>query len=241
MRIDVAAGSRPIIALHGIQGSHTSWLPVARASRSPHDWLLPDLRGRGHAGRGQNQDDYTLDCFVQDVRAELDRLPPGQTFILAGWSLGVSIALQTCLRLLDDNATLPDALVLISGSPCLQRTHWFRAHVPDELLSEIAQREQRLGLREAAGHQDVAWTWQANRHSDQRNELHRISIPCLLIHGEQDEDCPLSHAEQLNQGLPCSTLHVLPGAGHSVLGSHTADIARLTDDFLSFHSSRTRT
>lgn len=241
MRTDITTGARPIIALHGIQGTHASWLPVAQASRSQHDWILPDLRGRGLARRGQRQEDYTLDGFAQDVCAALDKLAPRQPFVLAGWSLGVSIVLHTCLRLLDEGAALPDALVLISGSPSLQRTQWFRARKPDELLTEIALRERRLGLREAAGHQDVAWTWQANRHSDQLSELHRISIPCLLIHGEQDEDCPLSHARQLEQGLPCPTLQVLPGAGHSVLSTHAADIARLTDDFLSFHCPRTHT
>ncbi|MGE8547512.1 MAG: alpha/beta fold hydrolase [Alcaligenes sp.] len=240
MRTDDAVGPRPVIAIHGIQGTRASWLPVVQASRAGLDWLLPDLRGRGSALRGRCREDYRLDGFVQDLRAMLRRLAPDQDFVLAGWSLGVSVVLQACLTLLEDKAPLPSALVLVSGTACLRRTQWFHAQDETALLDEIARRERRLGLIQAAGRQDVAWTWQANCHSDHRDQLQRIPVPALIIHGEQDEDCPLSHARMLADGLPCNTLHLLPEAGHGVLGSHAGAIAALMDDFCSAYLPRTR-
>lgn len=228
-----------IIAIHGIQGTHRSWLPVVQASQEGLSWQTPDLRGRGTALRGTSQQDYVLEGFVQDLRHHLQALPEHIPYVLAGWSLGVSVVLQTCLHLLREQARLPKALVLLSGTPSLKNTQWFHAEDTPALLQEIAAREQRLGLREAAGHQDVAWTWQANRHHDLYEELPALSIPTLIIHGELDQDCPIEHAHLLEQQMPQAHLHSLPGAGHSILGSHTALIASLIDQFCSLHLSRT--
>lgn len=228
-----------IIAIHGIQGTHRSWLPLAHISPPTLSWHTPDLRGRGQALRGTCQEDYGLDGFVQDLRVCIDSLPKDLPYVLAGWSLGVSVVLQTCLTLLDEQAPLPQALLLLSGTASLNKTHWFQAQDTPTLLQEIAEREQRLGLQEAAGHQDVAWTWLANRHHDLHAQVPRIAIPSLIIHGEQDQDCPIAHAHQLAQALPQATLHSLPDAGHSILGSHTELIASLIAPFCSLHTART--
>ena len=228
-----------IIAIHGIQGTHRSWLPVVQASQASHSWCTPDLRGRAKAARGASLEDYALDCFVQDLRSSIDALPQDAPYVLAGWSLGVSIVLQSYLTLLKEQASLPKALILLSGTASLKNTQWFHAQETSALLQEIAEREQRLGLTEAAGHQDVAWTWLANRHHDLYEQLPDIQIPALLIHGEQDQDCPLSHAQLLAQNLAQARLHILPNAGHSILGSHSAQIASLIDNFCSHHLSRT--
>ncbi len=230
-----------IIAVHGIQGTHRSWLPVVQASQSQLDWHTPDLRGRAAAVRGTCQEDYALACYVQDLRANIEALPKGTPYVLAGWSLGTSVVLQACLTLLDEQALLPQALVLLSGTASLNKTHWFQAQDTPALLQEIAEREQRLGLSDAAGHQDVAWTWLANRQHDLYAQLPRLSLPALIIHGEQDQDCPFEHARLLAQALPQATLHSLPQAGHSILGSHSSLIASLIDHFCSLHTARTPT
>lgn len=231
MSIACPSTAPAILAVHGIQGTQRSWLPVVQASSlSPH-WQTPDLRGRGDAHYGTCQQDYELSQFVHDLRIPIAALPATTPYVLAGWSLGVSIVLQTCLTLLEEQAVLPQALVLISGTPSLNQTRWFKSEHTPALLQEIAEREQRLGLSQAAGHQDVAWTWLANRHHDQYAQLPRISIPSLIIHGDQDQDCPIEHARLLVQALPQASLHSLPGAGHSLLSSHPERIASLIDSF----------
>ena len=108
-----------IIAVHGIQGTHRSWLPVVQASSNLMSWHTPNLRGRGDAFRGSSQEDYGLDGCVQDLRASIQALPEHTPYVLAGWSLGVSVVLQTCLTLLDEQAPLPQALLLLSGTASL--------------------------------------------------------------------------------------------------------------------------
>ena len=51
--------------------------------------------------------------------------------------------------------------------------------------------------------------------ADQRDLLPRITVPTLLIWGEQDVRSPLSVAHQFEQTIPEAQLVVIPGAGHA--------------------------
>ncbi len=50
--------------------------------------------------------------------------------------------------------------------------------------------------------------------ADQRDLLPRITVPTLLIWGEQDARSPLSVARQFEEAIPDTKLVVIPGAGH---------------------------
>lgn len=166
-------------------------------------------------------------------------------FVLAGWSMGVSVVLAY-LRHAHAQAhagagtgapPMPAALLLVSGTPCLREVAWFASpgdaassappstEPPSTLLGEIAARERRLGLAEAAGHRAVAWTWMAIHRTDQRAELAAVTCPTLVVHGSEDSDCPLAHGTMLADGIAGAELLVLQGAGHGVLTERTADIA----------------
>ena len=41
-----------------------------------------------------------------------------------------------------------------------------------------------------------------------------VTVPTLLVYGDQDVRAPLSVAEDLHRSIPGSTLAVLPDAGH---------------------------
>src|SRR5262249_19803362 len=49
---------------------------------------------------------------------------------------------------------------------------------------------------------------------DLRDALPGISVPTLLVYGDQDVRAPLTIAEDLQAAISGSTLVVLPGAGH---------------------------
>ena len=50
--------------------------------------------------------------------------------------------------------------------------------------------------------------------ADQSDLLPRITVPTLLIWGEQDVRSPLSVARQFERAIPDAHLVVIPGAGH---------------------------
>lgn len=107
-------GPALMVALRGIQGTRASWSAVADALALECRTVLPNLRGRGAALRRQGPQDYTLNAFTGDVQAVVTQEVGDEPFVLAGWSMGVSVALQY-LRL--GGAAVPQGLVLLSGSP----------------------------------------------------------------------------------------------------------------------------
>lgn len=235
-KTDVAClgtGYSTIVALHGIQGTRASWLPLVEALSSEVRWVLPNLRGRGNAPRGATLADYSLEAFASDTISIIERHVTTPDYVLAGWSMGVSVALATVALLKAMDAPLPKALVFMSGSPVLRQTSWFQAADGAALVEEIALRQQRLGLREAADHEAVSLTWQAIRHSDQTPLLPLVRQPSLIMQGGNDPDVPASHARLLAQGLPQARLHILPEAGHSILTQNTAQVAQHLQAFLS--------
>lgn len=233
-------GPHTIVAIHGIQGTRASWQPLAQTMQNEARWILPNLRGRAAAPRGNGSEDYTLEKFAGDIADVIERHAQATPYVLAGWSMGVSVALATIGELQQRGLPLPQAMVLMSGSPVLRQTSWFRAAGHAALLKKIAEREQRLGLRDAADRDAVAWTWQAIGGTDQRPLLSSIDIPTLIVHGSADEDSPWPHAQLLAQGLPRATLRTIEGGMHSILTQNTARVAEEMRAFLSnpsFHHS----
>ena len=54
----------------------------------------------------------------------------------------------------------------------------------------------------------------AMAEADLRDVLPRITVPTLLLVGEEDVRSPLSVAEELHEQIPGSTLVVMPDVGH---------------------------
>lgn len=228
--IRVGNGPVTVVALHGIQGTRAAWLPLARALADDATFVLPNLQGRGAAPRPADADGYTLAAYAGSVRAVVERHVADRPFVLAGWSMGVSVALQYAAR--HAGALAPCGLLLLSGTPCLRDTRWFRATADDRLMAEISAREKRLALTEAADHAAVAHTWRQIRDSDQRDLLAGLAMPALVIHGREDGDCPWPHAEALAQALPAARLAPLDDAGHSLLTANTGAVAALARAWL---------
>ena len=49
---------------------------------------------------------------------------------------------------------------------------------------------------------------------DLRGELHKVSVPVLVVVGEQDEATPPPMSEELAAGLPDARLRIIPGCAH---------------------------
>ncbi|MDD2002018.1 alpha/beta fold hydrolase [Pseudomonas putida] len=221
-------GPQQIIALHGIQGTRVAWRPVAEACSKFATFHLPNLRGRGRALRPATADGYELAEFAGELDMIINETTTEAPFILAGWSMGVSVILQW---LSQSPGKRPAALILASGTPAPCHAPWFTAQ-GDALIEQIAMREQRLGLKEAADQQAVAWTWQSLRHIDHRRTLASIPEPALILHGSDDQDSPYGHAHWLADGLHASRLVALQGAGHSVLTENTTQVADHLGQFI---------
>lgn len=83
---------------------------------------------------------------------------------------------------------------------------------------------------------DPAWAALADgltllADTDLRPTLAQIEQPCLLIHGEHDALMPVTAARAMARALPDARLEILPGSGHALPLSRSADCARLIAEF----------
>lgn len=63
--------------------------------------------------------------------------------------------------------------------------------------------------------------------------LHRITVPVLVVWGEDDRIIPSSYAAEFGARIPHSAVHVLPGSGHVPQVEQMEATLELASDFLS--------
>lgn len=102
-------GSVPVVlAVHGITGSHRSFLAIVRELGDAVTVLAPDLRGRGASAGLPGP--YGMAGHVEDLRAVLDHAGVGRA-VLAGHSMGAHVV----AHLAATHPVAAQAVVLIDG------------------------------------------------------------------------------------------------------------------------------
>lgn len=220
--------SPDIVFLHGIQGTRLAWSSIAADLSDDYRCVLPNFAGRGERKQNFTPSALDLEHFASELHTIVQH--QGSTgFVLVGWSLGVSVILEYLARY--EHAPI-GGIVLISGSPALNECQWFQQSEPELLQAEIVEREQRLQLSEAAHTDAVAAVWSNIKSTNHEAVLPTISLPCLVIHGENDEDCPVEHGRRLAAGIQNATFVDIPEGEHSVLRSHPSLITHAVRDFI---------
>ena len=231
---DAGAGV-PLVLVHGIQGTASSWSGVMEQLPDGVAAFAPNLRGRGGSAVPREVEAYSLEGFAADLATVVEAA--GVPVLLAGWSMGVPVALEY-LRRTGHGRVL--GLALISGTPCpgVDGAVWFRGAGADDIAAEARDRARRLGLREWADPIAVAGAWLACRRTDLRTMLPEICCPTLVLHGTEDDQCPYSHGELLARKIPGARLVTLPEQGHNVLAGVPGIVAR---ELIAFRSNPSST
>ena len=228
------AGDGPPVALgHGFVGDGIStWANQIEALSRDFTVVAWDAPGAGRSGDppgGFRAADFA-DCWV----ALLDALGFTRAH-LVGASFGGIVALAVA----DRHPMLPSSLTLVGGyagwrgslpgeevderlSYCLRVSElpgedfaraltpsMFSAAAPE---SAVAAFSASMHSFSPAGFRTMA---RASAEADLRHVLPGISVPTLLVYGDQDTRAPLTVAEHLHSTIPDSQLVVLPGVGHA--------------------------
>ncbi len=102
-------GDRPIVAIHGVDGNHQSWVGVAEALAGRRTLIALDLRGRGSSS---HEGPFGVAAHAEDLAAVLDAAGlDGVTL------LGHSFGGHVVARLAADRPAGLAGVVLVDGGP----------------------------------------------------------------------------------------------------------------------------
>jgi pimeloyl-ACP methyl ester carboxylesterase len=223
-----------VVLLHGFPFDRSMWAGQTEAIGDLYRVIAPDLRGHGETAAPEGI--YTMDAMADDVMELLDALQLHEPVVLGGLSMGGYIALSAVLRyparfrglmLFDTRATAdtPEAakareqlarrveetgsvVEVIEGlvqklfSPLTRSQHAERMEIILDVMNRMVPRAAASALRGMAA------------RPDRTAALAQITVPTLVIVGEDDVVTPPADARQLAAGLPDARLIVIPNAGH---------------------------
>jgi len=224
--VEKGKGETAIVFIHGLGENLESWrYQVDHFSRKVRAVAL-DLRGHGKSGDGN----ISLDIFVEDVKALLDKLGIKEV-ILCGLSMGGAISMAFYSKYPErvKGMILADTSSGFSRETAermlSQRMEYIEKRGMEELgrfiangaLSEEADEQLREEVRKMFSSNRVGPYKEATKVAILSNldeVLPRIKAPVLIMVGEKDKTTPPELAAHLHENIKGSELRVIPKAAH---------------------------
>ena len=253
----------PVVLIHGYPLSGASWekqVPVLL--NAGYRVITYDRRGFGKSS--QPTEGYNYDTFAEDLHKLINQLKL-QDFTLVGFSMGggeiaryfgrygsngarkavIIGGVPPYLLKTDDNSEGVDADVFegIKKAITTDRyaffTEFFKNFYNTDLLlgKRVSEQVVQASWNIAAGASATASlacvpTWL----EDFRQDVARIDVPTLVIHGDEDRIVPLTAAGQRTAKLiRAARLHVVKGGPHCITWTHAEEV---NAELLSFLGER---
>ncbi|MHC2186879.1 pimeloyl-ACP methyl ester carboxylesterase [Rathayibacter agropyri] len=261
LHVDDTGGSgRPVVLIHGWPLSGESWKEqVPACAQAGYRVITYDRRGFGRSDKPLTG--YTYDTLTEDLHALLTELDL-QNVTLVGFSMGggevaryfskygaerlhsvvFASAVPPYLMKTGDNPDGPleksQAAGMTAGLTKSQddfydqfTTEFFS--VNGELKVTEAQRQEALTLAKQSSKVAALACMTAFASTDFRDDLTRVSVPSLVIHGDGDATVPFEGSgARTHAAVPSSELYVVSGAPHGVNVSHAEEWNRVVLEFL---------
>jgi pimeloyl-ACP methyl ester carboxylesterase len=223
----------PLVLLHGFPLSSAMWESQRDGLGDVCRVITPDQRGFGDSPLGG--DPPSLEFAAGDLAALLDRLGLDR-IVLGGLSMGGYVAMRFCARygkrvaglvLADTKATTDPPEILERRERVARRVVEpggaevvFRDLVPAmvgdttrERREDVVQRVRELVWE--APVESVAWASRAMAaRPDSLGVLAAMSVPALVIVGDEDALTPVDDAQAMVDVLPAGRLVRLGAVGH---------------------------
>lgn len=221
----------PLVLLHGFVGDSREWRRQIDDLSDEFTVVAWDAPGSGRSS--DPPETFRLPDYADCLAAFIDALGLARPHVV-GLSFGGALALELYRR----HPTIPMSLVLASAyagwagslpdeiiaqrlEQTLQAADWppdqrvqsmiptmFSGSPPPEPVEafrEIMREIHPAGLRAMA---------RSLAEADLRDVLPSITVPTLLLYGDEDVRSPLTVAQDLHTRIPASRLVVMPGVGH---------------------------
>jgi len=245
LHITDAGEGKPIVLIHGWPLSDEMY------EYQYNDLVNKNFRAIGITLRGYGQSDkpygeYNYDVHALDIKRVLDKLDI-QDAMLVGFSMGGAIAVRFVAAY---NETQVSKMVLAGAAvPIWTQREDFPYNLPQSAVDDLIKLNYKdrpklladfakifsatetslndgignwlYGIGLSASSHAMAECLVALRDIDLRDDMVKITIPTLILHGKNDKICSFDLAEQMKAGISDSKLVVFEKSGHSLFLEET--------------------
>jgi pimeloyl-ACP methyl ester carboxylesterase len=237
---ETAGKGKLVVLLHGWGDTAAGLRPLQMALSKTHKVLALDLPGFGSTEAPKSV--WGVDDYAAFVAAFLQKIDAGAVAVLIGHSNGGAIA----IRGLALGTLQADQLVLIGSAgirgvykgrvKALRYITKFGKALTMPLPSSVKKKLRKQVYQTVGSDMLVAEhlqeTFKKVVTDDVREDAKKLTLPTLLIWGEQDDAAPLWYGETYHELIEGSTLEVLPGAGHFVHLDRPAEVVQAIEGFI---------
>jgi len=252
------ADAPAVLLLHGFAQSHFSWTFQLQSPLAGRYHLIAmDLRGHGNSGKPWTESSYVARCIWADDVRRVIAATARRPVWLVGWSFGswVVVDYLTCFG---QNGIAGVALVgglgglLPPAAPTTaadQRQAQARAA---KSVSGVLAENFEVGddVARLLIHAPVPDTWRVRaaaanvlmppyarvlalkRSFDHQGDIGAMSLPVLIVAGDQDPVAPVAQARVAAARLPRASLQIIAGAGHTMMAEQPDTFNRILADFI---------
>lgn len=252
-------GERTLVLIHGFGASTFSWQEVSEALAANARVIAYDRPGFGLTQRPlswQGTNPYSLKGQTELLNSLLEQWGVEQA-VLVGHSAGAAVAMQFAL----EHPDKVEGLVLVAPALSNGLNGWgrFFSSLPQvrhlgPLLARIAADRGLNQLREAWHNKSTLteqviegyttplraddWDrglWEhfrASRPLSLEAELANLTIPTMILSGDNDGIVPLSRSAQAACTVPGAVMVIIPQCGHLPQQEHPDLFVQAVEDFL---------
>lgn len=236
----------PLVMIHGIGSTGASWDAVAPAFARAVTPVAIDLRGHGDSDKPEHG--YLYDDYIGDLDAVLARLDI-QRPLLMGHSLGGIVALwwaaqhpdqaagiviaDSPLRSGYDFAPAFDGWLAQNAMPVADLAAWYLREHPDWDPERAQARAEAMTGTARNVFVELRGDSLAHDGVDRLAEIAHVASPVLLVRGDPEAGSMVHPADaDAFARLPNARVARIPGAGHALYRTHTAEFAAIVLPFL---------
>lgn len=233
-----AIDRRPILLLiHGAAGSHLDWPPQLRVIQEIGSCAL-DLPGHGRSARPGRASvgDYADDVMLLAEKLDL------KDIVLVGHSMGGAIALEIALR----KPPAVTGLILVSTGARLKVNDKLLDLVTGnhdeavQLITGMAWGQDAPATIVERGHalmlecdpSAVEMDYQACNEFDVMTRLGSVTVPTLVLTGDQDRLTPTKYGQYLAENIPGAEFAQIDDAGHMLAQEQPVEVAEAIMEFV---------
>ena len=230
---DTEGAGPPVVLIHAFPLNRQMWDPQVRALGDRFRLIAPDLIGFGESDAPDDRGSYSMGAFADEIKGLIDQLGLDRVALM-GLSIGGYIAFEFIRRYPDALSALvladtkaeadpPEAVEKRSGQQEqveAEGTSGLIEALPNALLGETTRSSKPDVVNEAKRVMDnppagfIGALEAMKQRPDSTGDLTGISVPTLIVVGEEDGVTPPDFSRSMHEAIGGSQLAVIPDAGH---------------------------